>query len=100
VRVYQRKRALGEGRSVLRFLVGENLVTTGQSVATDRVKLVVDDVDEVAARCWDAGFEVHVRGTADASTIVVIDPSGLEVELISSGSHAHRGAVAAASTIR
>jgi hypothetical protein len=66
VKGYQRRRALG-------------------SAAKDRVKLVVDDVDAIAERCWDAGLTVRVCGPADASTIVVIDPFGVEMELISSG---------------
>jgi hypothetical protein len=66
VRGYQRSRALG-------------------SAAKDRLKLVVEDVNAIAERCWDAGLTVRVCGPADASTIVVIDPFGVEVELISSG---------------
>jgi hypothetical protein len=66
VKGHQRRRALG-------------------SAAKDRVKLVVDDVDATAERCWDAGLKVRICGPADASTIVVIDPFGVEMELISNG---------------
>jgi hypothetical protein len=66
VKGYQRRRALG-------------------SAVKDRVKLVVEDVDAIAERCWDSGLTVRVCGPANASTIVVIDPFGVEMELISSG---------------
>ena len=49
----------------------------------ERVTLVVDDALAFAERCWDAGFEVHVRDGANETTIVVIDPFGRELELIS-----------------
>ena len=49
----------------------------------NRVTLVVDDALAIAERCWDAGLEVRVPDGADETTIVVIDPSGREVEVIS-----------------
>ena len=76
---------------VLRFLVESDLVTTGPRVAADRITLVVDDALAVAERCWDAGFTVRVGGPADAESIVVIDASDVEVEVISSDSR-HAGA--------
>lgn len=75
---------LGDGSSVLMFLVGVGLVTTGPGAANDRLMLVVDDVVAIAERCWDAGFEVRVGGSPDTRSIVVIDPFDLELELISS----------------
>ena len=80
-----RRLELADGSSLFRFLVGQELVTTGPGVADDRVTLVVDDALAVAERCWDAGFEVRVHGGADATTIVVIDPFDRELEVISSG---------------
>ena len=71
---------------MFRLLVGEALVTTGPGIAGDRVTLVVDDALAIAERCWDAGFEVRVRGAADETTIVVIDPFDRELEVVSSGS--------------
>ena len=79
-----RRLQLGDGSSMFRFLVGEELVTTGPGVADDRVTLVVDDALAIAERCWDAGFEVRVRGAADETTIVVIDPFDRELEVRSS----------------
>jgi extradiol dioxygenase family protein len=76
-----RRLQLGDGSSLLSFLVGEALVITGPGVVDDRVTLVVDDALAIAERCWDAGFEVRVRGTADATTIVVIDPFDRELEV-------------------
>jgi len=81
-----RRIQLGDGSSLFRFLVGEELVITGPGVADDRVTLVVDDALAIAERCWDAGFEVRVRGFADATTIVVIDPFDRELEVVSSAS--------------
>ena len=77
---------LADGSAVLRFLVGEDLVTTVPDIAHDRVTLVVDDVLAIAERCWDAGFVVRVDESADDGPIVVIDPVGLEVELTRRGS--------------
>ena len=48
-----------------------------------RITLVVDDAVAIAARCWDAGFTVRVRESADATTIAVVDPFDLELELVS-----------------
>lgn len=79
-----RRLQLGDGSSAFRFLVGDELVTTGPGVADERVTLVVDDALAIAERCWDAGFEVRVRGTADETSIVVIDPFDRELEVRSS----------------
>ena len=49
----------------------------------DRVTLVVDDALAFAERWWDAGFEVRIREGAGEPTIVVIDPFGRELEVIS-----------------
>ena len=80
----------GDGDSMLKFRVGGELVTTGPGAAEDRITLVVDDAAALAERCWDLGFEVRVREPVDTTTIVVIDPFGLELEVISSDSHRSR----------
>jgi catechol 2,3-dioxygenase-like lactoylglutathione lyase family enzyme len=85
----QMRRMKADDGSMLSFLVGADLVTTGPGAADDHITLVVDDALAIAERCWDAGFEVRVRGPADAGTIVVIDPFDLELEVISSGSLAN-----------
>jgi catechol 2,3-dioxygenase-like lactoylglutathione lyase family enzyme len=89
-----RRMRSGNGGGMLRFRVGGELVTTGPGVAEDRITLVADDAAALAERCWDLGFEVRVREPEDITTIVVIDPFGLELEVISSGSHRSRAAAA------
>jgi hypothetical protein len=79
---------------MFRFLVGEELVTTGPGVVNDRVTLVVDDALAIAERCWDAGFEVRVRGTADATSVVVVDPFDRELEVISAIPNVNPGRMA------
>ena len=76
-----RRLQLADGSSLFRFLVGDALVTTGPGIADERVTLVVDDALAIAERCWDAGFEVRVRESEDATTIVVIDPFDRELEV-------------------
>jgi len=77
-----RRRRDDDDSGALCFRVGEDLVTTGPAATGARVTLVVDDVVTVAARCWDAGFTVQVRDSGNATTITVIDPFDLEVELV------------------
>jgi hypothetical protein len=68
----------------MNFLVEGNVVTTGPGAAHNRVTLVVNDALAIAERCWDAGFKVLVRAAGNARSIVVVDPFGLELELIAS----------------
>jgi hypothetical protein len=89
-----RRLQLADGSSMFRFLVGEELVTTGPGVEKDRVTLVVDDALAIAERCWDAGFEVRVRGTADATSVVVVDPFDRELEVISAITNGNPGRMA------
>jgi hypothetical protein len=77
------RRAIGDANESLSFRVGGELVTTGPVVKRERRRLVVDDAVAIAARCWDAGFTVRVRGSAAATTIAVVDPFDLELELVS-----------------
>ena len=78
-----RRRAVGDGSGLIRFRIGGELVTTGPGGMHDRVTLLVDDVVTVAVRCWDAGFTVRVRESADAVAIAVVDPFERELELVS-----------------
>jgi hypothetical protein len=80
------------GSSIVRFLVGEELVATGPGVEKDRVTLIVDDALAIAERCWDAGFEVRVHEIAGATSVVVIDPFGRELEVRSSAPNRRAGA--------
>lgn len=38
--------------------------------------------DELAARCWDGGFTVMVRGDADKPIFTIIDRLGRRLELV------------------
>lgn len=81
-----------DGSGSLRFRVGEDLVTTGPGAGAGRVAIVVRDAIAVAERCWDAGFEVRVRGSEEATTIAVVDPFELELELVSAASQSRLSA--------
>lgn len=78
-----RRRQIANAGEALSFRVGGELVTTGPVMTRERIRLVVDDAVAIAARCWDAGFTVRVRESADAVTIAVVDPFDLELELVS-----------------
>jgi len=78
-----RRTKLHDENDALCFSVGGELVTTGPAATNDRITLIVDDPVGIAARCWDAGFTVRVRESADATTIAVVDPFDLELELVS-----------------
>jgi catechol 2,3-dioxygenase-like lactoylglutathione lyase family enzyme len=64
------------------FHVGGTLVATRPAGREDPITLMVHDPVAIAERCWDAGFTVQVRESGDATTIAVIDPFDLELELI------------------
>jgi hypothetical protein len=54
----------------------------GAARAGGRITVVADDPAAIAERCWDAGFEVRVRGPADGGAIVVIGLLEVELEVI------------------
>jgi len=70
-----------DAASSLWFLVGTTLVeVTGVDALP--IVLAVDAPDEIAERCWDAGFGVHVRDEADGTSILsVTDPFGRRIHL-------------------
>lgn len=82
-----RRARLDDDSDLLFFCIGDELITTGPAATKDRIALVVADAIAIAERCWDAGFTVHVRESAGVTTIAVIDPFELELELISSDNH-------------
>lgn len=54
----------------------------GPIVATP-VRLVVDDPEEVAERCWDAGFTVQViQDATGRASISLVDPFGHRIDLV------------------
>lgn len=79
------------------FLVGTTLL---QVTDTDALPVVleVDEPEEVAERCWDAGFAVHVRDEADGSCVLsVTDPFGRRIELAPGLPAQHAGATGVSS---
>jgi hypothetical protein len=73
----------GDGR-VLKFIVAGTLIEVGpgRRRSSNDVAIVVVDPEEVAARCWDAGFHVQVENDDGGATkIAVVDPFGLPIEL-------------------
>lgn len=74
------KRRAGAPRG-LWFLVGTTLL---EATGADPLPVVieVDAPEEVAERCWDAGFVVHARDEADGACILsVMDPFGRQIDL-------------------
>jgi catechol 2,3-dioxygenase-like lactoylglutathione lyase family enzyme len=66
------------------FLVEGTLIEVRAARDADRppIALEVDAPDELAARCWDAGFDVLVREDAIGAVVLsVIDPFGREIVL-------------------
>ena len=66
------------------FLVGSDLleVRVGGGDAPAPAVLTVEAPEEVAERCWDAGFLVHVRDDASSRTVLsVVDPLGRRIDL-------------------
>jgi len=73
-----------DGRGSLCFIVGGTLVEVRPELgsAAAPIELEVDDPNEVAERCWDAGFDVLVGGDATGGALVsVLDPFGRRIEL-------------------
>lgn len=64
----------------LRFLVAGVAVETGamRHDTTTPVVLRVRDPENLAARCWNAGYTVFVD---DAVGVGIVDPFGLRIEL-------------------
>lgn len=76
------------------FLVEGTLIEVRAARDAERppVTLEVDAPDELAARCWDAGFDVRVHQSATGAVVLsVIDPFGQEIVLAGAS---HRGSAA------
>lgn len=66
------------------FLVGATLLEASADDvdAPPPVVLTVDAPDQVAERCWDAGFLVHVHDDATGrAPVSVVDPLGRRIDL-------------------
>jgi catechol 2,3-dioxygenase-like lactoylglutathione lyase family enzyme len=73
-----------EAAGELWFLVDGVVVRTGEHLrgSSARVSLGIEDADDAAARCWDAGFTVRVHpGMSEGPALTVVDPFGLEIAL-------------------
>jgi len=67
------------------FLVGGTLIDVRAALDAGRppIALAVDEPEELAARCWDAGFDVRVHDDASGRGVLsVIDPFGREIVLV------------------
>ena len=74
------------------FLVGTTLLEVTEADALP-VVLEVGDPEEIAERCWDAGFRAHVRDEAHGAPVLsVTDPFGRRIELAPSVPAPHAGA--------
>jgi catechol 2,3-dioxygenase-like lactoylglutathione lyase family enzyme len=80
-----------EASERLWFLVSGALIETGPEFRNTRVRVLLgaEYADDLAARCWDAGFTVQVDpGPAGRATLTLVDPFGRQIDLVS----ANRGA--------
>ena len=69
----------------VRFLVGNVIIETGPEFrnARARINLCAEAAEDVAIRCWDAGFSVHVRERRRRrSSLAVVDPFGRYIDLV------------------
>ena len=58
-------------------------VNTTSARRSEPVRLSVSDPQELAERCWDAGYSVLVGPeTAEGAPVSVIDPFGRRIELV------------------
>jgi len=67
------------------FEVGDALIATGPQFrhARARMAFAAEVVEDVAARCWDAGFSVLVRERRRGPpSFTVIDPFGRQIDLV------------------
>jgi catechol 2,3-dioxygenase-like lactoylglutathione lyase family enzyme len=69
----------------LSFILEGTRIDVHTSSADERapVRVPVADPEDLAERCWDAGYSVHVAPEAAAgATVSVIDPFGRRIELV------------------
>ena len=74
----------GERRGVLWFLVEQQLVEVCPERRTLRepLQLLVAAHNEIAERCWDAGYTVRLGGIQEDEILHVVDPFGRSIALI------------------
>jgi len=77
----------GDAGESLWFLVGSRLLEArvGDNAPVPTV-LMVDAPEEIAERCWDAGFVVQVQDEPGGEAVLsVVDPLGRQIELSARG---------------
>ena len=78
----------------LYFLFEQSIVEVGPARSdVESLELPVDSPNDVAARCWDAGYTVRLLGNERPGALVVVDPFGRAVLLRSRRPSAALGAV-------
>lgn len=78
----------------LYFLFDQSIVEVGPARSdVESVDVAVDSPNDVAARCWDAGYTVRLLGNERPGALVVVDPFGRAVLLRSRRRSAALGAV-------
>lgn len=83
-REIRRPQPAGDAR--LLFMVGGLLIETGPACPDGRGTAVMwaDNVEDVASRCWDAGFTVLPSMDAPPmASVIVVDPFGRRIEIVS-----------------
>ena len=78
----------------LYFLFDQSIVEVGPARSdVESVEVAVESPNDVAARCWDAGYTVRLLGNERPGALVVVDPFGRAVLLRSRRPSAALGAV-------
>jgi hypothetical protein len=75
-----------EASERLWFLVSGALIETGPGLRNTHVRVLLraEHADDLAARCWDAGFSVHAaQGPAGKTSLTLVDPFGRYIDLVS-----------------
>jgi len=75
-----------EGNASMFFVVGHILIEAGLALHDVQCPVVigVDDVERVAARCWDAGFTVDLPVDAvGLASVTLVDPFGRCIDIVS-----------------
>ena len=65
------------------FVIGGVLIETGHERRGQTARAPVEHPEEVAARCWNAGYTVVVDdmgGASPAAAIGILDPFGLRID--------------------
>jgi hypothetical protein len=74
-----------EAERALWFMVRGALIETGyeRRDQSARIALRVKNPEEIAARCWDAGYTVlmHEEETSAPGALAILDPFGLRIDL-------------------